>query len=196
MNRTEKRMKSKNSPPQEHKFFPTYVLSFDLSNLDVSDLINSYEGEDHTLVSSGSSSHSKFSNVLDKFPLIGEKCQECIKTYGQIMKLKKIFISNSWVNKMTQGGKTKLHRHEGSVLSGAFYLKSNDDSAGLVFHSPLKPYRMNDIFYEDNPLDVHTKCVPAQQGMLYLFPSWLEHETEINQSSERYVLSFNTWRGT
>ena len=38
--------------------------------------------------------------------------------------------------------------------------------------------------------EIEVKC---EQGILYLFPSWLEHYTRENQTNERITLSFNTY---
>ena len=41
-----------------------------------------------------------------------------------------------------------------------------------------------------NQNEIEVKC---EQGILYLFPSWLEHYTRENQTNERITLSFNTY---
>lgn len=177
----------------EFFLFPTYVMKFDLCNhVDSSELIKNYKGDAHHLVTEGTSTYSYGDNLLENYPAIQNKIQECIDLYSKNMGFAQLKIQNSWMNCMTYGSKTVLHRHEGSVISGAYYPKVDDNSAQLVFSSPIKVHRMNDVFYQENPLNTYFNYFPAETDMLYLFPSWLEHETEINQTNERYVLSFNT----
>ena len=51
---------------------------------------------------------------------------------------------------------------------------------------------MYDVFSEPNELNDYYHRLPATQGMLYLFPSWAEHETKVNNADERWCISFNT----
>ena len=83
------------------------------------------------------------------------------------------------MNRVGKGGAVKSHRHEVSVLSGAFYPIADKGSTPLVFKSPLHPYKMSE------PTDgagstqfaVENYNVTAETGKLILFPSWLEHFT-------------------
>ena len=94
---------------------------------------------------------------------------------------------------MTTGKRLNLHRHEGSVLSGAFYLKVDNDSVPLRFKSPLLPYKMNDMYQRmDNQYASTGVMLKPSNGQLVLFPSWLEHETD-PECGERCVISFNTF---
>ena len=83
---------------------------------------------------------------------------------------------------------------EGSVVSGAYYPSAPKEAAHLVFHSPISMYRMNDVFEAENDRNTYFNFFPVQESILYIFPSWLQHETEINTVEDRYVLSFNTGR--
>ena len=183
-----------------HKLFPTVIAEFDLSNqmhqLDIkAELDMYYLDNNHSLVDAGVSSYNKI-NILntDSLFYLKQLFQQCVDQYVLALGLADTNISNSWFNVMQKGSKTNLHRHEGSVCSGAFYPFVDSGSTDLKFHNPLKPYRMNDIFVEENHLNSYFHYAPAKANTLYIFPSWLEHETNVNQSNSRYVISFNTER--
>ena len=42
-------------------------------------------------------------------------------------------IKNSWMNRVGKGGSVRSHRHEGSVVSGAFYPIADEGSCPLIF---------------------------------------------------------------
>lgn len=184
-----------------HKLFPTVIAEFDLSNLlnsnNIKNELDRYYSNDtdHSLVEEGFSSYNKIDilNTPD-FSIVKELFQDCVNQYTNALDLVPVNISNSWFNVMEKSSKTGLHRHEGSICSGAFYPFVKDNSSDLKFHSPLKPYRMNELFLSENHLNTYFHYVPAKENTLYIFPSWLEHETDINQSEKRYVISFNTDR--
>ena len=48
------------------------------------------------------------------------------------------------------GDCVKRHRHERSVVSGAFYIDISEDITPLMFKSPLFPYKMIDAYESKN----------------------------------------------
>ena len=181
---------------KDYNLFPTLVVAFDLTDMiDNKKLIESYNGKEHLLVEGpGSSNYNGGGWNIDDHEGLRDILQDCVDMYIDKLNLSDAFISNSWMNKMDTGGKIKPHRHEGSVVSGAYYPKAGPNSAHLVFHSPISIYRMNDIFKGETKANSYFNYFPAQENILYIFPSWLQHETEVNNTDERYVLSFNTGR--
>tara|TARA_B100000035_G_C20905164_1_gene511306 strand:+ start:240 stop:824 length:585 start_codon:yes stop_codon:yes gene_type:complete len=186
---------------KEHHIFPTLVMSFNLEGkYDKEALVADYVHHDHGLVESpdGESGSSfgytnSYLNNNTKFHSLLDTLQDCVNAYTEKMSLVDCVITNTWINCYKSGGKAILHRHEASLISGAFYPKIVGKNAGdLILHSPLRPYRMYDIFSDPNELNSYYHSLEAKEGMLYLFPSWCDHETETCQAEERYVLSFNT----
>ena len=186
-----------------HNLFPTLVMEFDLSDempvKNLKELIDNNESVQayrHGKIEHGFSSHGCLNHILDEsdFAPLKELFQTCVDQYSNNVGMGDLNIIQSWFNVYLQGGKIGAHRHEGSVCSAAFYPYCEDGSASLQFHSPLKPYRMNEIFEQETEYNTYFWKFPAKQNTLYLFPSWLEHETEINLTNERYVISFNTQR--
>tara|TARA_S200000501_G_C20709804_1_gene693470 strand:- start:313 stop:924 length:612 start_codon:yes stop_codon:yes gene_type:complete len=181
--------------------FPTLVMGFDLTGeYDPEVIIGDYAHKDHRLVEDKSgesgSTYAITYNYLfnnDKFRPLVEQMHTAITLYAQEMNLLPLKMTNSWLNLGKKGSNIMLHRHEASVISGAFYPKVvGEDSAALILHSPIKATRMYDVFSEPNELNDYYHHLPAKQGMLYLFPSWAEHETKVSNADERWCISFNT----
>lgn len=188
---------SKSMNVQEQYLFPTVIMNFDLtaelSNFDFN--LDNFVGDSHYLVENGTSNYN-CPNWLatNNQEYLLNIFQQCVDTYTNRLQLMPCNIVNIWMNNMTVGSRVLAHRHEGSVLSGAFYPKLADNSAALRFNSPLTPYRMNDLFTGENELNTYFHYAQPKEMNLVLFPSWLEHETTVNQSEYRYVISFNTAR--
>ena len=178
-----------------HDIFPTalgiYYLDVDLDFLKAE--LDKIQVCEHSLVQSGSSSWSK-NNLLDnkQFANLKNNIDRCLDEYCSETGLPKLGITISWHNYMQPGGKTIRHRHEFSSVSGAFYIKAVSKTCSLTLHNPLQPYMMMHPKEQQGKYNSTTLSIDAVPGKLIIFPSWLEHETEINTSDQtRLVISFN-----
>jgi len=185
-----------------HNIFPTCVAEFDLQNKINTKLlwneIKSLEKQDHSLLTDGGQStyfHGNMSLLDLDTPLIvklKEEIQSAINEYTAQIGLIPVLLSNSWLSTMDQGTALLPHRHEASVLSGAYYPNVPEGSVGLTFMNPLKPYRMCEVYERSTEYSADEGTMPVREGCLYLFPSWLEHKASANQTKDRAVISFNT----
>jgi uncharacterized protein (TIGR02466 family) len=186
----------------EHKLFPTFVGEFDLrSKVNPQLLYNELvkiETKEHSLLEGDAKSSYDLNKefLLDTdVPLIAKlktAIQESINEYVERIGLLPTTISNSWYSIMNKGSSLKFHRHEASVISGAYYPKVPDGSVGLSFASPLEIYRMAELHNQITEYNCAEVSVPAQEGFLYIFPSWLKHGSGVNKVDNRMVVSFNT----
>lgn len=87
----------------------------------------------------------------------------------------------------------EMHMHPNSFISGAFYLDVEDLAEPILFRDPRSQNRHYDLpVDEENRMNLKHWTVPAQNGRLVLFPSWLEHKVGPNRSvAPRLSLSFN-----
>ena len=93
-------------------------------------------------------------------------------------------LINIWFNVNGKNAWNKPHTHPHSFLSGVLWIKVPEDSGELVFHSP----NTHNIF----GMDYTIWSVPPEEGKIILFPSYLEHSVNSNNSNEeRISLSFN-----
>lgn len=183
----------------ELKFFPTVVMVFDLSHHKLADyfsnLSNNQSLIEHGLISKGKSSYgSELGQILDLPDLesLRKDIQDCIDYYTQKTGLQKCHIVNSWFNTMSKGGSVTKHRHEASIVSGAYYPKAEKGSVNLQFESPTRPYKMCEIHERLTEYTNGSEQIECVEGQLIIFPSYLDHFSYENTTDERITLSFNT----
>lgn len=178
--------------------FPTVISSFDFSNdpeLPVLlDLIKQYPTAPHMLLKGGISSYSTETRILNDPKIAGlrSRIQSSVDQYVEYIGVAPVDIGVSWFNVLKSGHRVRAHRHEISVISGAFYVEAEEGSVGLTFNSPLAPLRMYEFVQNISETNTNFWTVPCKSGSLYLFPSWLEHSTEPNETDSRMTVSFNT----
>lgn len=121
-----------------------------------------------------------------------------IDQYRLSINMKKLDMSAIWINLNGRGGYNERHAHPGSIISGVFYVKVPDDSESpfLLFKSrESTDYGFSDAFINDNsPQEMYSSMViPAEEGKMILFPSYIDHEVPPNKSEDyRISISFNT----
>ena len=184
--------------------FPVRIDTHDLSqdpewnNLKRLVLQNENAAKPHGLVNNAKSSfNSDITPILSHFSVrkLRSKIENLVKQMAMDLQMPPIIITNSWFNIMGQGDRVKAHRHEVSVISGALYVEAPPGSVGLSFHSPLAQCRMAEVLLGSNEYNTNFHTVECKEGQLILFPSWLEHSTEVNKSDRRVVVSFNSEYG-
>tara|TARA_B100000586_G_scaffold261938_1_gene229667 strand:- start:192 stop:842 length:651 start_codon:yes stop_codon:yes gene_type:complete len=191
-------------PPEPYHVgaFPTLVSTWNLKGHPceeiVIDMIENWKDVgQHRLVKGGNSSY-----ITGDEQFLGDKrlvdlwktMQSCCDTYTEEAGIDYALISTSWFNTLGQGGTVEAHRHERSVISGAYYPYAEEGSNPLMLESPLQALRMNDCIIKSTNFNRYDMDVPVHQGVLVIFPSWLKHYVEPNDSKKRYVISFNTIR--
>ena len=145
-----------------------YNLSFLNLNIIKNKLLQ-IETNSHGLVTKGSSTYNHGMPVLMYPELIGLKniIKQYVRIYCSKYDIAPLKFINSWFNISQPGNKLKAHKHEESIVSGAFYLSGKTP---LIFpDTSVNPY----------------------PGMLVIFSSDLVHYTE-EETEQRIVISFNT----
>ena len=185
-----------------HNLFPTLITENSLvKKFDKKQLLNEIKNthnQQHSLLTKGTSSYSPSTPFLNKVPTLKSQIEIYIKEYSNIYGLLPLKIHDSWFNIQKKDGKTLRHNHQRSVISGVYYALLEKDTCDIIFHSPLNIYKMHENMeskdhYIDNSLyNKNNYKFPIKQDYLYIFPSWLEHETEVNKGKDRITISFNT----
>ena len=115
----------------------------------------------------------------------------CASALGEMGQGERAFYLQSWVNLHDRGGFNFLHMHEGSLLSGSFYLQVPPGSGEFVFRDP-RPGVLHGFIKGGVPnghADIH---LTPSAGLLVLFPCWMEHYVEPHDSDEpRITIAFN-----
>jgi hypothetical protein len=148
------------------------IEQYDLSFLNLESIkkkLLQIETSSHGLVSKGVSTYNHGMPVLMYPELIGLKniIKQYVRIYCNKYDIPPLKFINSWFNISQPGNKLKAHKHEESIISGAFYLSGKTP---LIFpDTSINPY----------------------PGMLVIFSSDLVHYTE-EETEQRIVISFNT----
>jgi uncharacterized protein (TIGR02466 family) len=118
----------------------------------------------------------------------------CARALGEMGQGNAAFSLQSWINLHDRGGFNFSHMHEGSLLSGTFYLSIPSGSGQFVFRDPRPGVILGHVKggVPNGHADVH---LTPSAGLLVLFPCWMEHYVEPHGSDEpRIALSFNAVR--
>jgi len=180
--------------------FPTLLEEYDLRTAPGLEYFKNHIKEKgatsvHSLAVNGVSSHGGWDPLQDKGCLdIMNVFHQCLDDYNSKIGNYPSMISGAWYNKLPKGGYTARHRHESSVVSGAFYCQLPEGDFGQFFVvSPLQPYMMCIHNVQPTRYGVYQMDIPIKEDHLYLFPSWLEHGSRVNNTDEdRITVSFNT----
>jgi uncharacterized protein (TIGR02466 family) len=103
-----------------------------------------------------------------------------------------IRVSDLWAHVTPPGKNTQRHHHLPDHLSCAYYVRTPEDCGNLRLLDDRK-YRIGEPdSATPNALTGHWVDVPAREGLMVIFPSWLSHQVGENRSDEpRVSLSMN-----
>ena len=104
-------------------------------------------------------------------------------------------LGNMWANINPPGGYNKPHVHPNSLFSGVYYIKTPPNCGRLICQDPrpgiqtCMPNRKKGKPPKHLWRDIHLQ---PQNNRAIIFPAWLWHSVETNQSNEeRISVSFN-----
>lgn len=182
-----------------HRVFPTLIAEFDLSKeVDNNTILKkiSISGlQMHGTLMKGTSSYlGGYDCALTRLAMtdLHEAIQKSIDTYCIEAGLDRNTIINSWCNELHEGGRVKRHRHEKSILSGAYYPTSDADDCPLIIENPNQVFKMTETKIRETDTNIDNVAIPTSAGKLVIWPSYLYHQTQRNGSEKRYTISFNT----
>lgn len=129
-----------------------------------------------------------FKPFMDK---IWEQISSTVNSYAEDLELRHLITNNHvlklmniWVNVNPPGSFNHVHVHPGSLLSGVLWVKYPEESGCLGFRDPNE---MNNYCLGEN---VHP-VIPTE-GSMAIFPAFVPHSVEPNESEEnRISISFN-----
>ena len=144
-------------------------------------------------------------NVLSKTNLesVREFLNEAVldfanQVYDFEEKNTELYITQSWMNKTTPGGYHNKHNHPNSIVSGTFYIETNENDVIEFFKPGIETAAWNFPTNEWNTWNSETWKMPVSSGQLLLWRSSLPHSVPTMKGpNNRYSLAFNTFvRGT
>lgn len=105
----------------------------------------------------------------------------------------KFQITGCWANINPPGAAHKAHYHPNNFLSGVYYVQTGPGADSINFHDPrVQTGVIRPPVTELTAANTDQAVVRVRDGALLLFPAYLEHSVDANQSSrERISVSFN-----
>ena len=182
------------------KFFPTLVYGKDVqldNNKLAQDIINWSKQDKGVFKTNHKGWHSTtdMHKKPEYSPLVTELFRMQKEIYDHEHIDRNAFLGNMWANINPPGGLNNPHLHPNSLFSGVYYVKSQPKSGRLKIYDPRsssqmvmpirKPGNPGRDMWRDATLD-------PVIGRIIMFPSWLWHSVEENQSDDiRISVSFN-----
>ena len=142
-----------------------------------------------------------FDSYTDTLKDIRNFCEQQLKTYleeidGVDIDLTGLRITQSWLNRTKPGESHHPHIHRNSYLSGVLYISCLPND-GILFNNRLKGMFNNMEFPLKEGTQWNAKNIeqPVTEGDLIIFPSWVPHFVNRNETKnrERISLAFNTF---
>jgi|TARA_R100000781_G_C4054800_1_gene118963 uncharacterized protein (TIGR02466 family) len=181
-------------------FFPTLVYAEDFQ-LDTNELAHNImkwsqenEGVQKTNVN-GWHSETDMNKRPEYQPLVDELFKMVYRIFDEEWLDRKPILGNMWANINYKGGFNKPHVHPNALFSGAYYVKAPANCGRLVCQDPrpgiqtCMPTRKKGQPPKYLWRDIH---IDPKENRAIMFPAWLWHQVEPNQSEElRISVSFN-----
>ena len=105
-----------------------------------------------------------------------------------------LYITQSWVNWTDNQKVHHKHIHPNSIISGVLYINADEYKDEIKFTKSRIDYPLQFTGGVDNSFSSTSHIFLAKTGILYMFPSTLQHEVPPAESTEtRISLAFNTW---
>lgn len=141
--------------------------------------------------------HSPDFDLKDNYPSLFTKAiTPCINKAIADMswnKQDKVRITSMWSIINPKGAANHIHTHPNNLLSAAYYVRAPEKCGKICFYDPRPSSKIRYAIQEKtNNLNTTNFGVTPKEGLLVLFPSYLEHSVESNMSDDnRIVISFN-----
>ena len=133
-------------------------------------------------------------NIVKETPNFCRFVEQCVINYAQELGMQAMIpfaITESWFTKTSKGQHAPMHSHGNSDISGVYYLQTNGNDGALVLKNPMTCTNNNIIMFLSN-MKWGQKRMPLKEGLLLLWPAFLEHVTFVNETPEdRISFSFN-----
>ena len=105
-----------------------------------------------------------------------------------------LVISNMWLNINYPHSFNEIHNHPRVCLASSFYISVPENSGSIVFcnNYETQNYMHDRWMTQFGTYNSSVWTVPVNDNDFYVFPAWLKHKVETNQSKkDRISISIN-----
>lgn len=158
--------------------------AYERQKTDPGRVISNYIGYQSSDIRSGE--HPEIDRLAES---ITTEISACARQVG----LPQLELYNIWININPPGSYNHLHSHTGSVLSGVYYVDATENQGNIQFERTDNGEYHIPAQVEKETYYTSTRATYASKtGALYIFPGWLKHSVQGNQSTaDRISISFN-----
>lgn len=137
---------------------------------------------------------------ITEFEVIRDWITEQVERVAEksaLMRGTRLQLVNMWANVNSKNSYNVTHHHPNSTFSGVYYVKVPKPESKIWFLDPrtqskMMPIERDGEFIEDKPDFWDAVFFTPREGMLILFPSYLDHRVDANLADEdRISISFN-----
>ena len=104
-----------------------------------------------------------------------------------------VLITGCWANVNAPGAAHTMHAHPNNFLSGVYYVQVQDGADRINFHDPrAQTAIIRPAVTELTAYNTDQVVLTVNTGTLIVFPAWLPHSVDTNQSElPRISIGFN-----
>jgi uncharacterized protein (TIGR02466 family) len=159
-------------------------FAYERQRVDPGRVISNFGGYQSSDIKSGDNAE------IDKLvEAVSAEISSCARQVG----LPQLELYNIWININPPNSYNHLHNHAGSVLSGVYYVEATENQGNIQFErSDQGEYHIPTIVEKETYYTSTRASYAAKTGAMYIFPGWLKHSVQGNQSTaDRISISFN-----
>jgi len=106
---------------------------------------------------------------------------------------RQVLTTGCWANVNAPGAAHRMHAHPNNFLSGVYYVQVQDGADTINFHDPrAQAAIIRPTVTELTAYNTDQVVISVSPGTLLVFPAWLPHSVDANQSGlMRISISFN-----
>ncbi len=132
---------------------------------------------------------------LERFREVVDCINEAAESVLEYLKIGRegFIIAGCWANVSAPGAGHRVHNHPNNYLSGVYYVRTHQGANTINFLDPrpqtaiIRP-PITELTAENTEQIV----VSVKDGMLLMFPAWLQHSVDPNRSDRaRISIGFN-----
>jgi uncharacterized protein (TIGR02466 family) len=132
-------------------------------------------------------------SYMDKVPTFEKQLKKHVYTYMENVEqdfdsVKDYTVTASWLTLTGPGEYAHNHSHGSADISGVYYVQTNGQDGSIFFNTPNSVLSHSYAFGRM----LSTCYYKPQVGKILLFPGWLEHGVQVNDTDGfRISFSFN-----
>ena len=188
-------------------FFPQPIFKYKVDDFkNFNEKLSTYiydlkENEKHGILRSNKAGwHSKPCNLKDPTSIQHNYLLEttkyvfdAIQNFGWKLEPKRVICTEMWAIINKKNNFNAIHTHPNSYLSAAYYVKAPNNCGKFIIENPHSISRHSyPLLEKKTNFNIKVAKLEIEEGDLLLFPAYLPHGVEENESDEdRIVISFN-----